>query len=158
MGKDRSRRKRGFVAGLLTVCICLIVSASAFNLAKVVRVVDGDTIKVDIEGSIETVRMVGVDTAESVHPTKPVTSEGLIASAYTKKQLEGKMVLLVYSDPQKDWYGRYLAYVYMIEVGSYPAELICFNEQLILEGYSDVYTKYNFLFREEFKLRFNSVQ
>lgn len=64
-------------------------------LANVVNVVDGDTIKVELDNQKYTVRFVGVDTPESVHPNKEKnTKEGKIASDYTKNRLTGKNVYL----------------------------------------------------------------
>lgn len=64
-------------------------------LANVVNVVDGDTIKVELDNQKYTVRLVGVDTPESVHPNKEKnTKEGKIASDYTKNRLTGKNVYL----------------------------------------------------------------
>lgn len=80
----------------------------------VTKVVDGDTIKVMYEGKEESVRMIGVDTPESVHPDKSRnTEEGKIASNYTKAQLEGKTVELEFDVQQRDKYGRLLAYVWL---------------------------------------------
>jgi micrococcal nuclease len=81
----------------------------------VTRVVDGDTFccKPDVGGEIK-VRLIGVDTPETVHPSKPVEYYGKEASNFTKGLLEGQQVFLDI-DPQQgkiDKYGRTLAYVY----------------------------------------------
>ena len=81
--------------------------------ATVVRVIDGDTIRVRVRGKEHTVRFIGVDTPETVHPTKTVQHFGAEASAYTKAALEGKTVTLE-ADPTGDTvdrYGRLLRYV-----------------------------------------------
>ena len=62
--------------------------------ARVERVIDGDTIQVRFEGKSYTVRLIGVDTPETVHPTRAVQYFGQEASAFTKAALEGKTVLL----------------------------------------------------------------
>ena len=62
--------------------------------ARVERVIDGDTIQVRFEGKSYTVRLIGVDTPETKHPTKAVQYFGREASAFTKAALEGKTVLL----------------------------------------------------------------
>ena len=62
--------------------------------ATVVRGIDGDTIRVRVRGKVHTVRLIGVDTPETVHPTKTVQHFGAEASAYTKAELEGKTVTL----------------------------------------------------------------
>ena len=71
--------------------------------------------KVEIAGHVETVRLIGVDTPETVHPQKPVEYFGKEASAFTKRMAEGKTVRLE-DDPQctnRDRYGRLLRYVYL---------------------------------------------
>ena len=61
------------VARLLAGLVFLFtVGATSAEPAKVIRVDDGDTIKVEIAGQVETVRLIGVDTPETVHPRKPV--------------------------------------------------------------------------------------
>lgn len=81
---------------------------------KVVRVVDGDTIVVDIGGANVKIRLIGIDTPESVHPNKKRnTQEGKQASDWAKKLLAGKNVYLEYDVGKTDRYGRTLAYVYL---------------------------------------------
>jgi micrococcal nuclease len=85
--------------------------------AKVVRVVDGDTIVVDGGTGPQTVRLLGIDTPETVHPEKPVQCYGPEASAYAKRLLSGRTVRLVYDRERVDRYGRWLAYVYLVGRG-----------------------------------------
>lgn len=99
--------------------------------AKVLRVVDGDTLKIQIADKDYKVRLLGVDTPESVSPKKEKnTKEGKIASEYTKKNLEGKDIVLEFDVSPYDRYGRLLAYVYV--------DGICYNEKLLEEGYAKV--------------------
>lgn len=80
---------------------------------KVVRVVDGDTIVISKGGEKVKVRLIGVDTPESVHPDAGKNVEyGKIATKFTKKKVSGKKVKLEYDKDKKDQYGRTLAYVY----------------------------------------------
>ena len=76
----------------------------------VTRVVDGDTI---ILNGRERVRLIGVDTPETVDPRRPVQYFGKEASGFTKRMVEGKKVRLEYDQTGKDRYGRTLAYVYL---------------------------------------------
>lgn len=86
----------------------------ATQVYDVVRVIDGDTIVVNYNGNEEKVRMIGVDTPESVHPDSSKNTEaGVSASEYTKKHLEGKQVELEFDVQQRDQYGRLLAYVWV---------------------------------------------
>src|SRR5437588_11354729 len=66
----------------------------ATRSVRVVHVVDGDTIEVDDGGRHETVRLLGVDTSETVDPRKPVQCYGPEASAFTKSRLDGRQVVL----------------------------------------------------------------
>jgi len=121
----------------------------AMDVGTVTRVVDGDTFKIEINGEEKTVRLLGVDTAESVHPSKPVEEGSLEASEFTK-WLEGRQVVLTYDAKKTGYYGRLLAYAW-VEVDN--GQLICWNTELIRQGHSELYTKYKFQgidwFREE---------
>lgn len=80
--------------------------------ARVVRVVDGDTISVALRGGRrETVRILGVDTPETVKRGTPVQCYGPEASAFTKSRLTGRAVRLELDAEVRDRYGRLLAYV-----------------------------------------------
>lgn len=81
--------------------------------ATVVDVVDGDTIKVKLDGKVETIRFILVDTPETKHPNKPVQPCGPEASAFTKRLVSGKKVELEFDVQERDKYGRLLAYVYV---------------------------------------------
>ena len=83
--------------------------------ALVTRVVDGDTIEVRIGGEVEDVRLIGVDTPETVKPGEPVQCFGPRASAFTKRQLEGARVRLLFGAERRDVYGRLLAYLYLAQ-------------------------------------------
>ena len=109
------------------------------------KVVDGDTIKIDLDGKTTTVRLIGVDTPESVHPNKEKNvPEGKQASDYTKYLVEDKYVYIEYGEEPYDRYDRILAYVYV--------DNVMVNETLIKEGYAKVYTiKPNNKYEEYFK-------
>lgn len=135
--------------GVLTFALCLIffqALASTYEWITVKRVIDGDTI--ELEGGIK-VRLIGVDTPETVDPRKPVQYFGKEASAFTKSQLEGKRVRLEYDWQRLDKYGRTLAYVYQ-EDGT------LFNAKLISSGYGHAYTKYPF--KQEFMDLFRRLE
>lgn len=103
------------------------------NLFPVVRVVDGDTIIVDIDGVEERIRLIGIDTPESVHPDQERNVEyGEIASSFTEEQLEGQYVSLELDAQERDQYGRLLAYVYLDDT--------MFNETLLEKGHAVVST------------------
>ena len=124
-----SRRR---VAALLTALLVTLVAAlSAVHAAParlpatVVRVVDGDTLIVRLDGREETVRLIGVDTPETVHPTIGVEPGGPEASAFTKRLLPpGTTVRLELDVQERDRYGRLLAYVYLPDGRMVNAELL----------------------------------
>lgn len=99
----------------------LLTLSSAKNTTygpyEVVRVVDGDTYKINIDGTEQTVRLIGVDTPESVSSDESKNCvEGKDASVYVKNLITGKRVYLEYDAGQTDKYGRVLAYVYYEDV------------------------------------------
>jgi micrococcal nuclease len=111
-------------------------------------VTDGDTIHIDMEGNDETVRLIGINTPETVDPRRPVECFGKEASARLKELANGKIVRLEYDESQalRDTYGRLLAYVYL-EDGQ------MLNRKMVAEGYAYEYTymtpyKYQSEFRE----------
>ena len=81
-------------------------------LVKVVRVIDGDTIKAIVEGEEVSVRILLIDTPEIVHPRKPIEKYGLEASKFTKEKLkENSYVYLEFEGSKLDIYNRLLAHV-----------------------------------------------
>ncbi|WP_221568696.1 thermonuclease family protein [Alkalihalobacillus sp. TS-13] len=81
--------------------------------AKVTRVVDGDTIEILFQGEEEDVRLLLIDTPETVHPNKPVEPFGPEASKFVKETLTGKEVGVKVGTEERDKYGRLLAYLYI---------------------------------------------
>jgi micrococcal nuclease len=81
--------------------------------AFVARVIDGDTIEARIDGALEDVRYIGVDTPETVKPDTPVQCFGPRASAFNHHLVEHRRVRLVFGVERHDIYGRLLAYVYL---------------------------------------------
>ncbi len=113
---------------------------------KVVRVVDGDTIVVSPN---EKVRLIGVDTPETVHPKKAVECFGKQAKQFTRDAVEGKSVRLVLDNVNamrrhKDRSGRTLAYAYL-------ADGTMLNAELIRQGYAHAYTRFPFRYLGEFR-------
>lgn len=110
--------------------------------AEVLRAVDGDTLVIGFDDKKLTVRLIGVDTPETVHPFKPVEYFGKQASAFLSSQLTGQSVTLEFDDNKIDKYGRVLAYVF---VGD---EMI--NRTIISQGYGYAYTRFPFIYLEDF--------
>lgn len=156
-------------AAVLTGCKVLIqddmeheTSASSFNVQipdelegpyKVDYVIDGDTIIILKDDKRIHVRLIGIDTPESVSHEESENSEyGEIASEYTRSMLEDAEVYLEYDEEKEDQYGRTLAYVYLINVDN---ELEMLNLKLVEDGYAWAYTfppnvKYKELFENAY--------
>ncbi len=115
---------------IIVPLILLLLSSVvlAQDTALVSRVVDGDTIELSTG---EKVRLIGVDTPETVHPSKPIEFFGKEASAFTKSMVEGKRVRLEFDAEERDHYGRLLAYVYL-EDGTF------LNAEIVRQGYGQI--------------------
>ena len=124
------------------------------GLAKVIQVVDGDTIKVEMAGKIETVRFIGIDTPEIAH-TSGEENEcfGPEATQYIKNLLDQRQVYLI-RDPstsERGQYQRLLRYVFL-EDGTLV------NAKLIEEGYGFNYIYESFQFMKQFNYLENKAR
>lgn len=125
-----------YLAYMLFVSFILVVltgcqTAQNTTTATVDHVIDGDTVKVTIGNQTETIRMLLIDTPESVHPTKPVQPFGREASNYLKEMLpNGTKVELEYDVEKRDKYDRLLAYIWL------DGKMM--NEVLVEKGFARV--------------------
>ena len=161
----RIGRRRGLSLGAVALLLALLVLLRGPRLLDdlfrpepepsegwytVPRVVDGDTLVVSPnpnpasrEG--DRIRLIGVDTPESVAPNRPVEYFGKEAAEFTRRQCEGRRVRLVFDPAEtQDRYGRTLAYVYL-EDGTF------LNAEIIRQGYGFAYTRFPFAYLEEFR-------
>jgi endonuclease YncB( thermonuclease family) len=118
---------------------------SSPGLYSISHFVDGDTIAVDMNGSVETIRMIGIDTPETHRPNTPVQCYGPEAAAYTER-LIGTNKIRLQADPldtNRDRYGRLLRYVYLPD-----GRLI--ESELISNGYAFAYKLFPFEKKAEF--------
>jgi micrococcal nuclease len=109
------------------------------GLYSINHFVDGDTIAVNMNGKVETIRFVGIDTPETHKPNTPVQCYGPAAAAFTKNTIGNNRVRLA-SDPlstDRDRYDRLLRYVYLPD-----GTLV--NEKLIQNGYAFYYPYFPF--------------
>jgi micrococcal nuclease len=127
----------------LSLPLCTAVSGCSAPLAEqaarsdtgqVVRVVDGDTIRVRLPSGEEAVRYIGIDTPESVKPGAPVECFAKRASAFNERLVAGEPVRLVRDVEERDRYGRLLAYVYRAR------DDLFVNAELVRRGYATVAT------------------
>jgi micrococcal nuclease len=103
--------------------------------AHVTRVVDGDTIHVDIAGQDFTVRYIGMNTPETVAPDKPVECYGPEASARNKQLVTGQTVELEKDVSETDQYGRLLRFVWLPD-SSHPGQAEMVDALLVQDGYA----------------------
>ncbi len=111
---------------ILSLCILCLICVQAFGevkvdppksfdeSGKVVKVIDGDTVDVEIDGKVVRLRLIGINTPETKDPRRPVQCFGREASAQAKKLLEGKTVHLERDKSQqnRDKYSRLFRYVW----------------------------------------------
>ena len=111
----------------------------------VLSIVDGDTVKIDYQGKKTSVRLIGVDTPETVHPSKPVEVYGTEASNFTRNLLLGESVYLRFDVEQTDIFGRLLAYLYRAPDGLFV------NLEIVRQGYGPVDTRFPFKYMALFR-------
>jgi micrococcal nuclease len=145
-------QKRISILAVCSIFVCLIVATALVSagiirppdsspqidsskLYKVTYIDDGDTIRVDIDAREARVRLLGINTPETVDPRKKVECYGPEASTETKSLLKGRAVRLVLNADREstDKYGRYLAYVYRDDG-------LFVNAYLLQEGFAREYT------------------
>lgn len=118
---------------MLAGCSTPLETASP-DVGPVVRVVDGDTIHVQLGGVREKVRYIGVDTPETVRPGFGVECFGKAASAANARLVAGERVRLERDAEARDRYGRLLAYVYRERDGAFV------NAALVRGGFASPLT------------------
>jgi micrococcal nuclease len=132
-------RRREVIPALIVIAVALAAAwvhrhpgGSAEPTAGTVsRVIDGDTFVLSAGAGSYRVRVLGIDTPETVDPRKPVQCFGPQASAYAKHLLTGRRVILRYDRVVHDVYGRLLAYVWL--AGPHPLFL---DADLVAHGYA----------------------
>lgn len=116
------------------------------GLYSINHYVDGDTIAVNMNGSVETIRFIGVDTPETHKPNTPVQCFGPQAAAYTKAQISRFGKVRLSADPldtNRDVYGRLLRYVYL-------PDGTLLDEQIVRQGYGFAYLDFPFSKKVQF--------
>ena len=144
-----SGRRTGFVALTTLVAALLLSSPSSRALSaagraesvEVVRVIDGDTL---VLRDIGTVRLIGIDTPETVDPRVPVQAFGKEATEFLRQMVEGQAVRVEYDAQRLDKYGRTLAYLYL-------RDNAFVNLEMVRQGYAHAYLNYPFRHMEEFR-------
>jgi micrococcal nuclease len=127
--------------GLLSLLVLMLVPVSSASAQLVTRVVDGDTLVVS---GVGTVRLIGVDTPETVDPRQPVQFFGKEASEFTRRMAQGQVVRLEFDHQRTDKYQRTLAYVYLPD-GRF------LNAEIVKQGYGHAYVQYPFEYLDQFR-------
>lgn len=154
MDKRSKKKLIGLVLALLIAVLGPIISQKLPHQAQpappgyynVKDFADGDTFTVDMNGTDEKIRMIGVDTPETHDPRKAVQCYGQAAADFTKRYI-GQQPVRLEADPintNRDRYNRLLRYVYLQD-GSMV------NTEIIKQGYGFAYTSFPFTKIDEFK-------
>ncbi len=121
-------------------------TTAGLEKATVSRVIDGDTLLVTVGGQEQRVRLIGVDTPESVHPDESKnTQEGKDASAHTQELLPAGTAVWLEADAEdQDKYGRSLRYVWLEQPSDTnsesEAEAKMLNARLVADGWAQPLT------------------
>lgn len=155
---SRRKTRRAIVLSLITLALAIaqqqgwlkpaaqVAEQSQPGLYRVTTFTDGDTISVDMNGTTEKVRMIGVDTPETHDPRKSVQCFGEAASNFTKSLIGDNRVRLEVdpTNTNRDRYNRLLRYVYLPD-----GRLV--NAEIIKQGFGFAYVYFPFEKLDEFK-------
>ncbi len=136
MAGERARRIGGWARGRSSVALLLVLAGCALLAqelsGRVARVVDGDTIEVNVGGRTERVRYIGIDTPEWTDERPGVRARARAATEANRRLVAGRRVRLELDVETRDRYGRLLAYVWVGDT--------LVNEMLVREGHAEPYT------------------
>ena len=135
--RSRSRRLAHWALATLTIALtgCALDATAPVRTdeATVLQVIDGDTIRARITGTKETVRLIGIDTPETQHPTKGVQCYGPEASQFLQQLLPaGSTLRIERDDESRDAYRRLLLYMFVTVNGTE----VFVNREMVLRGYA----------------------
>lgn len=154
MDKRSKKKLTGLIIALLLAVLGPIIAqklphtsqAAPPGFYHVTEFADGDTISVDMNGTTEKIRFIGVDTPETHDPRKAVQCYGQAAAQFTKNFV-GQQPVRLEADPintNRDRYNRLLRYVYLPN-----GSLV--NAEIIKQGYGFAYTSFPFTKVDEFR-------
>jgi micrococcal nuclease len=127
-----ARLARRLAPLLLLLGLALPAAAQSPLEGTVTRIVDGDTIHVEVGGRVEKVRYIGVNTPEVHHPRKGEEPGGRAAAAVNRQLVSGRHVRLELDVQSRDRHGRLLAYVWVADT--------MVNAELVRRGFAQVMT------------------
>jgi micrococcal nuclease len=123
---------RGLLPVIVLLWLVLPVTAQSALEGAVIRIVDGDTIHVRVDGRLEKVRYIGVNTPEVHHPRKGEEPGGRAAAAVNRDLVTGRRVRLELDAQSRDRHGRLLAYLWVDDT--------MINAELVRRGFAQVMT------------------
>lgn len=140
-GLNPSRRLTNVVQVEKTISKTEVLGEQSTNSAseklyKVTRVIDGDTIEIDYQGTPKKLRYIGIDTPETVDPRRPVQCFGKEASKENKRIVEGKLVSIEKDVTEIDKFDRLLGYIYL---KLDDASTLFVNDYLVRQGFAFSY-------------------
>jgi micrococcal nuclease len=118
--------------------------------ALITRVIDGDTMDATIAGVKTRIRLLGIDTPETVHPRKDIEKFWKEASDFADNSLEWKIVWLTYDHEPIDHYGRRLAYIWHCSGAFSETTCTLFNAQVVLLWYGRMERRFQFRLYDDF--------
>ena len=142
-----SSASQGLSTSPLSIANIFNTSTSATSFFAVLHIVDGDTLDIDKGGEKIRIRLIGINSPESVDPRRPVQCFGKEASRYATSILQGNQVSIELDPSQGEFdkYKRTLAYVFLPDGRS-------FNQLMISEGYAYEYTyRLPYKYQKDFK-------
>lgn len=133
----RRRRQRAWLPGVLLsalapVLLGHVAPAGGGPVANVVSIVDGDTIRIRVDGRVESVRYIGIDAPDARHPARCAEPGAREATAVNRRLVKNRTVMLERDVQERDRYGRLLAYVYV--------DGVMINAELVRLGHARVMT------------------
>jgi endonuclease YncB( thermonuclease family) len=154
MDKRTQKKLIGLAVALLIAVLGPLIAkylhsntpAPAPGYYNIKEFIDGDTVAVDMNGTTEKIRFIGVDTPETHDPRKAVQCFGVAAADFTKKTI-GTQPVRLQADPintNRDRYNRLLRYIYLPD-----GTLV--NAEIIKQGYGFAYTSFPFTKVDEFR-------
>ena len=135
MSNMRSSRLPRLLLILLFLAGCTPQSKSEVDNGTVIEVIDGDTVDLSIAGHRQRVRLIGIDTPETKHPTKPVECYGPEATTFTESLLaRGTKIHIERDTEARDTYDRLLVYLFR------DSDNMFINLEIVLQGYAHMLT------------------
>lgn len=131
--KKRRRSRRQFASLIALLFLALPFHAIADDVARIVRVIDGDTVEAEIAGELDKIRLLRINTPEMTDTRPEVLAMAKAAKAALERLVLGQRVRLELDKVKRDKYRRLLAHLYLTD-GTW------INREMVLLGYAQIMT------------------